>query len=220
MSKVIIKSTKNGINLILEENCDFAEIIADVSDKFSQSRSFFGKAKMALTVSGRKIDTEEEKQLINAISTNSDITILCIVSNDPEDDKIYLSALDMLYKQLQCNTDTLFLVDSLANKESIETENNVIIMGDVNPGCKIISGGNVVVFGGIYGDITAGDKCFVAGLDIQPERIHIGSNRLFLKKPAKWPAKPKYSPCIVMCEDDACVIKPLTRVIMERIKEK
>ena len=78
---VTIKSNKYGINLVLDPEIGFDELLKDVVEKFKASSTFFKNAKLALSFEGRKLSEEEEQQIISAIESNTSIEILCIVEN-------------------------------------------------------------------------------------------------------------------------------------------
>ena len=62
-SSVIIKGTKSGIILVLDDTIDFESLKLQVAEKFSQSATFLGNATIALSFEGREL-TEEEVKLI------------------------------------------------------------------------------------------------------------------------------------------------------------
>ena len=78
---VTIKSNKYGINLVLDPEIGFDELLKDVVEKFKASSTFFKNAKLALSFEGRKLSEEEEQQIISAIESNTSFEILCIVEN-------------------------------------------------------------------------------------------------------------------------------------------
>ena len=78
---VTIKSNKYGINLVLDPEIGFDELLKDVVEKFKASSTFFKNAKLALSFEGRKLSEEEAQQIISAIESNTSIEILCIVEN-------------------------------------------------------------------------------------------------------------------------------------------
>ena len=51
---VTIKSNKYGINLVLDPEIGFDELLKDVVEKFKASSTFFKNAKLALSFEGRK----------------------------------------------------------------------------------------------------------------------------------------------------------------------
>ena len=52
---VIMKSNKYGINLILNPNIPFGELLGYITDKFLESEKFFKNAHVALSFEGRVI---------------------------------------------------------------------------------------------------------------------------------------------------------------------
>ena len=51
---VMIKSNKYGINLVLDPNIPFVELLKDVIEKFKASEKFFKNAELAISFEGRK----------------------------------------------------------------------------------------------------------------------------------------------------------------------
>ena len=59
---VTIKSNKYGINLVLDPEIGFDELLKDVVEKFKASSTFFKNAKLALSFEGRKLSEEENSR--------------------------------------------------------------------------------------------------------------------------------------------------------------
>ena len=59
---VMIKSNKYGINLVLDPNIPFVELLKDVIEKFKASEKFFKNAELAISFEGRKLSEEEENR--------------------------------------------------------------------------------------------------------------------------------------------------------------
>lgn len=85
---VMIKSNKYGINLVLDPNIPFVELLKDVIEKFKASEKFFKNAELAISFEGRKLSEEEENRIIEAITENTTIQILCIVQNGSEQEAV------------------------------------------------------------------------------------------------------------------------------------
>ena len=79
---VVLKSNKYGINLILNDHMEFKELLQCIIDKFKESEGFFKNAKMAISFEGRKLTQEEEFEIVEAITENSSVQIICILDND------------------------------------------------------------------------------------------------------------------------------------------
>ena len=70
---VVIKSNKYGINLILDKDMAFQELLTAIKEKFQESEKFFKNAKMAISFEGRTLTQEEEYQIIETITENTSI---------------------------------------------------------------------------------------------------------------------------------------------------
>lgn len=172
---VIIKSNKYGLVIRLNESIPFPELLEAVASKFRESAGFFKNAKMAVTFQGRILTKDQENRLVEAIITNSQIEIACIVDERPEEEAYYERALRMA-SELDTR-DGQFYRGNLRSGQSLEAESSIVILGDVNPGASIVSKGNVVVLGSCRGNVYAGAAgnrdCFVAALVMKPIQIRI-----------------------------------------------
>ena len=214
---VIIKSFPNGIVLHLNPELDFDELLFQIAMKFKESSGFFKDAKMALSIKGRKLTDEEENQVLEAISENSDITVICIVSRDEETDRQFVKAI------AQTGEDSLggegqFYKGTLRNGQVLETEASIVILGDVYPGSAIISARDIIVLGGLYGEAYAGgngsEGHYVAALEMSPERLKIGDFKYNTREKAKWSIRPKVQPKIAYVKNNKIVMDSLTKELL------
>ena len=189
---VVINSNKYGINLILDKNMPFQELLTAIKEKFLESEKFFKDAKMAISFEGRALTQEEEYQIIETITENTSISIICIVDNDE-------SHADMVKQQIDAYYDSVagregeFYRGTLRSGQVLESVSSVVIVGDVNPGAKIISQGNIVVLGALKGNAYAGaagdSNCFIVALEMDPIQIQIGD--ILAKSPDNKKMKPR-----------------------------
>ena len=60
----------------------------------------------------------------------------------------------------------------------LESDSDLVILGDVDPGAKVSAGGNIVIMGSLYGSAPAGSggdrRAFIAALFLQPKELWIG----------------------------------------------
>ena len=216
---VLIKSFQNGITLILNEESSFETILEEIAYKFSEARKFFGKASMALSIEGKPLTDAEEICVLEAIKKNSDLRIVCIVGHDEDTDKKYIKALQHMEKKLTGGDEGQFYKGTLKNREVIETENSIIILGDVYPGSAVISTKNIIILGGLYGEAYAGGNgqsdAFVVALEMEPERLKIGDFKYkHNTKQTKWGIRPKVQPKIAYVKNKSIVMEPLTKELL------
>ena len=218
---VLIKSFQNGITLLLNEEASFEEILEEISGKFSEARAFFGSATMALSIEGRKLTEAEEIRIIDAIRKNSFLNIICIVGHDEETNKNFIKALQQVEKRLTGGDEGQFYKGSLKNRDVLETENSIIILGDVNPGCAVISAKNVIILGGLYGEAYAGgngqENSYIVALEMEPERLKIGDFKYKPTKQSKWGIRPKVQPKIAYVKNEKIVMEPLPKDLLDSL---
>ncbi len=214
---VLIKSFPNGITIHMDGEMPFEEILKEIAFKFSEARAFFGQASMALALEGRTVSGVEEIRILEAIHENSDLNIVCIVGKDDSTNKKFIKALAHMEKKMSGGDEGQFFKGSLKNKEVLETENSIIVLGDVYPGSAVISAKNIIILGGLYGEAYAGgngvDGAFIAALEMEPERIKIGD---FKYRPGKqkWGIRPKVQPKIAYVKNDKITVESLTKDLL------
>jgi septum site-determining protein MinC len=217
---VVIKSFPNGIALRLDAELPFDKLLEVIGYKFSEARGFFGNATMALSIEGRRVSDAEELCILDAISENSDLHIICLVGQDGETEKKFVKAIShMENKFAEEEKDGQFYRGSLKNRDVLETENSIIMLGDVHPGSAVISAKNIIVLGGLYGEAYAGgngrEGAFVAALEMLPERIKIGDFKYRPNsKQAKKVLQPKVRPKIAYVKNERIILDTLTKDLL------
>lgn len=176
-NSVIIKGNKYGIVVVLDEHTDFETLKKELADKFQSASKFFDKANMAISFEGRKLNQDEERELLNIISQNSDLNIVCVIDTDEMREKYFQKAVQEKMEELSAHTGQ-FYKGTLRSGQMLESESSIIILGDVNPGAKVIAKGNVIILGALKGNIYAGaggnEDAFVVALEMAPLQIRIG----------------------------------------------
>ena len=79
---VIIKGTKSGIIVHLSDEIPFGELKEKVCDKFKTSSDFLGDAQIALSFEGRKLSDEEQLILVDCITENSHLDVVCVIDDN------------------------------------------------------------------------------------------------------------------------------------------
>lgn len=176
-NSVMIKGDKYGIVLVMDKDMPFSDLLEKIAEKFSSAAKFYGNATMAISFKGRKLTVEEEKQILDTIESNTKLNIICVVDTDEERQEMFKKAVEA--KLMAQSTGTgQFHKGTLRSGQVLESESSIIILGDVNPGAKVIAKGNVIVLGSLKGTIYAGingnENAFVVALYMNPVQIRIG----------------------------------------------
>lgn len=219
-SSVVIKGTKSGIILVLDHTMDFETLKQQIAEKFRQSSDFLGSTSIALSFEGRKLTDDEQREVLDIIHDNSKLNVVCIVDTDPVKEKLMQQSLDERLMALNTNTGQ-FYKGTLRSGQVIEFETSVIILGDVNPGARVVSKGNIIVLGALKGNAYAGaagnENAFIMALDMAPVNIKIAD---LFARPAEEPQQknqPK-EPKIVYVEDGNIYIEPFSRDVINDIR--
>lgn len=173
---VIIKGSRNGITLVLDENEEFDVLKEKVEKKFKDSAKFLGNAKTALSFDGKKLTDEQKDEIIKIIGENTDLEIVCLIDNSDEANEPFKSAVDKKISAMTQGNAKIYK-GNLRSGQSIESDTGIIVLGDINPGASLISKGNIVVLGSLRGTVWAGadgnTNCFVIATDMTPMQIRI-----------------------------------------------
>ena len=176
-NSVVIKGNKYGIVVVMDDTVPFDELKENLLDKFKSAAKFFDKANMAVSFEGRKISPKEERECLDIISENSDLNIVCVIDNDELREKYFKKAVEDKLEELSSHTGQ-FYKGTLRSGQMLESDSSLIILGDVNPGAKVIAKGNVIILGALKGNVYAGaggnEDSFVVALFMAPIQIRIG----------------------------------------------
>ena len=221
---VILKSNPHGINLILDAQMPFSQLEKEILNKFKDSDKFFKNARIALSFEGRELSEEEQLAIIELITQNTSIEIVCILEHNEALDNIYAQKITE-YDEVTAGKTGEFYKGTLRNGQVIEGETSLIVLGDVNPGAKIVAKGNIVVLGSLRGNAYAGaagdEKTFVAALDMDPVQIKIGS--IIGRSSDRGPLsviknrRRNLEPQVAVVVDDSILIEPITKGLLNNI---
>ena len=172
---VIIKGKNDRLVIALDPNIDFLDICDILKTKILEAKNFIGNSRMAIEFSGRALTNEEENKLIGIITENSNIVISYIFSKRTDsEEEMDLENINPLIEEGK----THFFRGTLRSGSKIESDGNVVVLGDVNPSSIIKARGNVIVLGHLNGTVYAGlggdDRAFIGAIYFNPIQLTIG----------------------------------------------
>lgn len=246
--EVIIKSNKYGINLVLDANLPFQELLIRIGEKFKENGSFFKDAQMAISFEGRQLTNQEQLEIVDRIMANCSIRIVSIIDSNKELEEVMRERVeayermsmehiapavhpqDSMMQEMNLPPTADFYKGNLRSGQILECASSVTLIGDVNPGARIVSGGNIVVLGSLKGNACAGvsgdDSCFIFALDMNPIQLQIGDriakspdkekNNRRIRKKNKTEVS-QYSPQIAMVRDGFICIEPMVKGCLDRL---
>lgn len=189
-NSVIIKGSNSGITVFLDSEMAFEDLLESVSEKFKSASKFFNNANMAISFDGRDLSAEEEKRILNVISDVSELNIVCVLDENNDIKSVYEEAVKKAMNSFNIShqperqkitdpkTTCMFYKGTLRSGQVFEADGSVVVLGDVNPGGKVVAKGSVIVLGSLKGNIFAGvdgnENAFVVALEMSPMQIKIG----------------------------------------------
>ena len=214
---VVIKSSKAGMTVILDPELPFDELLDAIGKKFSESARFWGSVQMTLTLEGRDLTAAQEFAIVDTITKNSQIEVLCLLDTDAERIERCEKALNDKLMELNSQTGQ-FYRGTLKRGDCLESEASIVIIGNVDHGARVTAKGNVIVLGGLKGTVTAGvsgnPQAVVMALDMAPLQIRIGDMSSRFNERNKRLGR---GPMIALAEDGAIVMLSLKKSFLNNM---
>lgn len=179
MSKelVTIKGTRGGLVILLDPASKLEEIKDDLEKKFISSKGFFKGASFTFHYPDSSADNPQYTELEN----------ICLQYGLVPNKEIQLPVLPTapVIKNTIADTDLTddtdeparLIFSTIRSGQEIEAMNNLVIVGDVNPGARLYAGGSIVIFGRCLGSVNAGvpgrNKSIITALLLYPSHLSI-----------------------------------------------
>lgn len=221
-NSVILKSFPNGISVIMDSTLSFEALLEEIGVKFREADSFFKNASVAISLEGRELTEEQEREVLDAITQNSRVNVLCLMGKDEEKNLKFLGIKNKLKFQEDENCGQ-FYRGTLKDGASLETEHSIIILGDVCEGSCVYSGKDIVVLGTLMGNAYAGaggnNNHFVVALDMKPHVLQIG-DLVYSAQPQKtsrwgFGKQPKSVPMIAYTRSGMVQMESITKELLD-----
>lgn len=220
-NSVIIKGNKYGIVVVLDKELPFEALKSILREKFQSASRFFDNANMAITFEGRELSSGEEREILDLITQESDIHVVCVMDNNEFRQEKMKDTVNKKMDEMASSCGQ-FYKGTLRSGQVLESESSLIILGDVNPGGKVIAKGNVIILGALKGNIYAGvggnENAFVVALEMAPMQIRIGDYIARSQDGNGKSRKIGQGPQIAFVEDGNIYIEKLDRDVITDIK--
>ena len=206
----------------MDSSISFEDLLENIAAKFREADGFFKNASVAISLEGRELTEHQEREILDAITQNSRLNILCLMGKDEEKNLRFLGVQNHLNFQEDENSGQ-FYRGTLHDGANIETEHSIIILGDVCEGSCVYSNKDVVVLGALRGDVYAGaggsNNHFVVALDFNPNTLQIG-DLVYSGQPQKtsrwgFHKQPQAVPKIAYTYNGAVQIESITKELLD-----
>lgn len=171
---VAIKGTKDGLTLHLDDTCSFNDILNELEEKLSlsvQQNEDRPLVVVRLEVGNRYLTEHQEEILRNVIRNKKNLVVDSIHSN-----VITKAEADSLKERNEVVTVTKMV----RSGQVLRVTGDLLLVGDVNPGGKVMAGGNIFILGALKGIAHAGcdgnHDAVIAASIMRPSQLRIGDN--------------------------------------------
>ena len=170
---IILKGSPKGISVSVDDT-DIETGKKELAEKLFASKEFFKDIELDVYLTSNFLTELEVLELRPAVISALSETKVKFIDEEPKMIPKKHSPLDDLSYDEGV---TKFLRQTVKSGESVEYDNNIVIIGDVEAGAKVTAGGNVFVLGTLFGTVHAGadgrrDAAVVA-MKLMPDKLMI-----------------------------------------------
>ena len=190
-AKVKIKGIREGL-LITVRDDDWPDAKAALEEQIKEQSEFLKGGRLILDVGNHNIRAAELGQLRDML-TDDGLALWAVLSNSEitQQNAQMLGLATRINKPLPERTthtietaltgeEAVLVRRTLRSGFSIKNFGHVVVIGDVNPGCEIVAGGDIVVWGHLRGMVHAGAEgnqdAVVCAMDLAPTQLRIADH--------------------------------------------
>ncbi|WLR50007.1 septum site-determining protein MinC [Bacillus tianshenii] len=168
---VVMKGTKDGLTLYLDDTCSFQDIMNELEEKLSsnhQQQEDVPLITVHIKTGNRYLRKEQEEDIRKLIRGKKNLVVETIES-------------DVISKQAAIewkrSSEIVSVTKIIRSGQVLEVPGDLLLIGDVNPGGTIMAGGNIFVMGVLRGIAHAGcygeENSVVAASVMKPAQLRI-----------------------------------------------
>ncbi|MFC4403973.1 septum site-determining protein MinC [Gracilibacillus xinjiangensis] len=167
---ITIKGTRDGLTLFMDDTCTFDDLLKELESVLSMNYIAENEQPIRIRVElgNRYISDQQESKLKDIFSNQQNFIVDQIVSN-------------VILKQtaLEWRDDTAIKLHNkiIRSGQVLKVVGDLLLIGDVNPGGKVIATGNIYVLGHLRGIAHAGSDgnmaSVIAASFMSPSQLRI-----------------------------------------------
>lgn len=170
IQKVMIKGTRDGLTLHLDDQCSFHELVNELEGKLSMNGISEDEPMIKVTIQLKnRYISEEQKEVLKTVIREKQKLVVDHIESDVITKKEALE-----WKE---STEITPVVRTIRSGQMVEVKGDLLLIGDVNPGGQVTATGNVFIMGKLRGIAHAGiggdGKAVIAASYMQPNQLRI-----------------------------------------------
>lgn len=202
---VMIKGTKDGLMLHLDDSCSFSDLLKELEVKLSENYQFQENdplLSVKLHTGNRYLNPEQMKQIEEVIHQKKKLVISEILSN-----VVTMEKAKSWREEHQITT----INRVVRSGQIIEVPGDLLLIGDVNPDGTVRAGGSIYIMGQLKGIAHAGFKgnhqAVIAASVMTPAQLRI-ANQVTIA-PDRYSKKEHEMECAFMSDEEEIIIDKL-----------
>jgi len=225
-AQLTIKGLRDGLLTIVPEEGPWTAWTSELEGKVSIQPEFFRGGQIILEVGSRHLSADELGSMEELLVKHG-IRLVGVVADLP-DTRLAASELGLRVMRTRPGKEPVHAPDTaglhavagepavlvartLRSGQWVQYEGHVIVMGDVNPGAKVVAGGNVVVWGKLRGVVHAGatgnEEAVVCALNLAPTQLRIAG---YFSRSPETPSAGKVTPEVALVRDGQIIVQTWT----------
>lgn len=222
---ISIKGRADGIAIEIGTG-DWAILLSQLDARLEQAANFFRGGEVSLHVGPRQLDERELDALrkvlqkyaltLTQVRTGSDRTfeagvnlgLSVALEGASREDQV-----EAVLADSNAAGQRFFIYrGNLRSGQVLRKRENIIVIGDVNPGAHVVSGGDILVWGRLRGMAHAGSEgtlgAIICAMSMEPTQLRIASHIVASSEQARPTREPSKSAEIAFIQDNALVVRP------------
>lgn len=141
---VVFKGSRAGLRIVFDDSLEFSSMVEKLKMKLESAIHFFGKGTI-VNIDADKVTHDQEVELSELLSYYG-MKLQITAKSEASENLPYQAVKE----------ETVVINNTVRGGQEVFSEGSVIICGNVNPGAKIIAGGNIEIKGVCRGIVHAG----------------------------------------------------------------
>lgn len=168
---VTIKGTKDGIVLLLDDNCSYHELIKELDEKLSANQRNQVERHVIpvkVEIGNRYLTDEQREEIKELIRQKKNLVVDEIESRVVTKEEA---------ERLKAENEVVTVARIIRSGQVLEVPGDLLLVGDVNPGGTVMAGGNIHIMGALKGIAHAGisgnEQAVITASSMQPQQLRI-----------------------------------------------
>lgn len=173
VQNVMIKGTKDGITLFLDDLCSYEELKRELAGKLSAQQQRDGDSTLLhvkVNTGNRYLTAAQKDDLVTLITQKKNMVVDAVDSNVLTKDEA---------EERRKEESVTTVSKMVRSGQVLEVPGDLLLIGDVNPGGMVMAGGNIFIMGVLKGIAHAGcygnREAVIAASVMKPSQLRISN---------------------------------------------